>query len=775
MKKIFTLLMFCAFFIQCFSQNVNHQFSTAFSSSGDDRGRAVAIDNSGNSFVTGSFSNQITIGGNTLNSLGGRDIYITKFNVLGDVLWTKQIGGAGNDEGRDLILDDQGNVIVVGFFNGNVDFNPGAGLFELNSYGMGDGFILKLNSSGIFGYAGNVGGADDDRVETVAYDPLYDDIAIGGWFQGVADISPNPESDLNFGSSLVYSHGATDFFISILNNEFPNSAFYYGWGRGGIADDYVQEVTFDNDGNLILTGDFSDYANFAELGVSLNGGGLSGFLAKFDWTGNPFWVKNVILSGTTNGLCVRPDNSIACSGIYFNGNFEYSNLDQFGNELGGQNISLQSTSYDGFVATFNSAGIFLNFKNFVCDGYDGIYSVTSDATGNVYVAGEFENGINVGGINLSSSGSSDIYVAKLNYSLDAIWAKSTGGAGIEYPWDIKLFPNDDVGIVSNYQGSNVDFDPNSSSYLISSAGGYDGAFSKWCNIGTPIITPSGPTTFCQNQQVTLSTTGFTSYLWSNSQASTAITVGQAGSYSVIATNSTGCRQSSTSLPVVVNPLPNVTSNVSPSNTVCAGSSITLSGSGALTYVWNNGVLNNTPFDINSSGSYSVTGTDINGCQNSASINMTVNMNPVISTILTGDTLTVSANGNYNYQWYNCTSGLLPGETSDTLFGEFNQEYYVQATSQQGCATSSDCILIIITSIENQEILTLSVYPNPSNERIYVAGKNEMPTRVIIYDAYGKLVLNQLLVGRELNIAHLTSGSYFLTIPEYGFNKCIIKL
>jgi hypothetical protein len=774
MKKIFTSLTLCAFFIQCFAQNVNHQFSTSFSSSGDDRGRAVAIDNSGNSFVTGSFSNQITIGGNTLNSVGGRDIYITKFNVLGDVLWTKQIGGAGNDEGRDLILDDQGNVIVVGFFNGNVDFNPGAGLFELNSYGMGDGFILKLNTSGIFGYAGNVGGVDDDRVETVAYDPLYDDIAIGGWFQGVADISPNPESDLNFGSSLVYSHGETDYFISILDNEFPNSAFYYGWGRGGIADDFVQEVTFDNDGNLILIGDFSDFANFAELGVSLNGGGLSGFLAKFDWAGNPFWVKNVILGGTTFGLCVRPDNSIICSGlVYFNGIFEYSNLDQFGNELGGQNISLQSASYDGFLASYSSDGTFLNFENFICDGYEAIYSVTSDASGNVYVAGEFENGMNVDGVNLLSSGSSDIYVAKLNYSLGAIWAKSTGSAGIEYPWDIKLFPNDDIGIVSNFEGSNVDFDPNSSTNLISSAGGYDGAYSKWCNIGTPIITPSGPTTFCQNQQVTLSTTGFTSYLWSNSQASTAITVGQAGSYSVIATNSTGCRQSSTSQPVVVNPLPNVTSNVSPSNTVCAGSSITLSGSGALTYVWNNGVMNNTPFDINSTGSYTVVGTDINGCQNSASINMTVNMNPVIFTNLTGDTLTVSANGNYSYQWFNCATGLLPGETSDTLFGEFNQEYYVQATTLQGCTTNSDCVLV--TRVEDQEILSLSVYPNPSNERIYIVGKNEMPTRVIIYDVYGKLVLNQLLVGRELNIAHLTSGSYFLTIPEYGFNKCIIKL
>jgi hypothetical protein len=240
---------------------------------------------------------------------------------------------------------------------------------------------------------------------------------------------------------------------------------------------------------------------------------------------------------------------------------------------------------------------------------------------------------------------------------------------------------------------------------------------------------------------------------------------------VIATNSTGCRQSSTSLPIVVNPLPNVTSNVSPSNTVCEGSTITLSGSGALTYVWNNGVNNNTPFDIASSGTYTVNGTDINGCQNTASINMNVNMNPVISTNITGVTITVSADGNYSYQWYSCSSGLLPGETSDTLVGELNQEYYVQATSQQGCTTNTDCVLL---SIVNQEVLSLSVYPNPSNDRIYVAGKNEMPMKVIIYDVFGKVVLNQMLVGQELNVAHLPSGSYVLSIPEYGFNKCIIK-
>ncbi|MFN5093445.1 MAG: T9SS type A sorting domain-containing protein [Bacteroidota bacterium] len=774
MKKLFILLTLLTSVTHGFSQNVNHQFSISFSSSGDDRGRALAIDDFGNSFVTGSFSNQISVGGSALNSNGGTDIYVTKFDVFGNVSWTKQIGGSGNDAGRDITLDNAGNVILVGYFNGSVDFNPGIGAFQLNSYGMGDGFLLKLDSTGDFVYAGNIGGSDEDRVETVSYDPLYDDIAIGGWFQGVADISPNPETDLNFGSSLVYSHGATDFFVSMLDNEYPNSSFYYGWARGGIADDYLQEISFDNDGNLVLLGDFSENVNFAPLGVTLYGGGISGFLGKFDWDGDPYWVKNVILGGTTYGLCVRPDNSIACSGVYYyTGNFEYSNLDQFGNDLGGQNISLESTSIDGFVATFNSAGIFLNLKNFVCDGYDGIYSLTSDESGNVYMAGDFENIMNVGGINLSSSGSSDIYIAKLNYSLDALWAKSTGGAGIEYPWDIKLYPNEDIGFVSNFQGSNVDFDPNSSTNLISSAGGYDGAYSKWCNIGTPIITPNGPTTFCQNQQVTLSTTGFTSYLWSNSQAASSITVGQTGNYSLIATNSTGCSQSSAPTSVIVNPLPNVTTNVNPSNTVCEGSTITLTGAGALTYTWNNGIINNTPFVITSSGGYSVIGTDANGCQNSASINMNVNMNPVIFTNLTGDTLTVSAAGNYNYQWYNCATGLLPGETLDTLFGEFNQEYYVQATSQQGCTTNSDCILI--TKIDDQEIIAFSVYPNPANDRIFVNGRNNSSTQVSIFDIYGKLVLNQMLIGRELDIAELSAGSYILTIPEYGYKKSIIKL
>jgi hypothetical protein len=772
-KEFYFTLMLLGFIQIGLAQNTNHQFSLSFSSSGDDRGRAVAIDDLGNSYITGSFSNQMNVGGMSFNSFGGTDIFLTKLDVLGNVIWIKQIGGTGNDAGRDIVLDNLGNIIVVGYFNGTVDFDAGAGIFELNSYGLGDGFILKMNADGMLNYAGNVGGSEEDRVETVSYNPIGDDIAIGGWFSGVADISPNPESDLNFGSWLAYSHGEVDFFVSFLDNEYPNSSFFYGWARGGLSNDYVQEISYDNQGNLVVVGDFSDNVNFSEIGISLYGGGLSGFIAKFEWDGDPFWVKNIILSGTMNGVCVRPDNSIVCSGSYFNGIFEYSNLNQFGIEQGGQYMELPSTSYDSFIASFSSSGEFLNFNNFTCDGYDFIYSVTGDSQGNSYIGGHFESTIDVDGVSFTSAGQGDMIVAKLNYSLERIWAKSVGGVSEDYIWDIKLFPNEDIGLVSNFQASNVDFDPNSSTAVLSSLGGYDGAYSKWCNISTPVITPDGPTTFCQNQQVGLSASGFSDYEWSNSLTSSNIVVTQAGNYSVLVTNSTGCKQSSESLTVVVNPLPNVSCSANPSNSICEGTSVSLIGSGANVYDWNNGISNNVPFTVSNSSMYSVIGTDLNGCQNTATIDLSVIPNPEISTSILGNILTVSTNDNCSFQWYNCNSEIQVGQTSETFLGQLNQEYYVQATSPEGCFTNSDCLLVL--SVDKREVEEFIIYPNPSNGNLTLNNIDQFPIRILLYDISGKLVCDQVLIGKQLDISNLESGSYMISIPELGLNRSVIKL
>ncbi|MCX6267237.1 MAG: hypothetical protein NTW16_07760 [Bacteroidetes bacterium] len=101
---------------------------------------------------------------------------------------------------------------------------------------------------------------------------------------------------------------------------------------------------------------------------------------------------------------------------------------------------------------------------------------------------------------------------------------------------------------------------------------------------TAIITPGGPTTFCQGGSVNLVASGGTSYLWSTTSASSSIAVTASGSYTVTVTNASGCSDSE-SVSVIVTPLPNATITPSGPTTFCQGSSVTLSASGGTGYLW----------------------------------------------------------------------------------------------------------------------------------------------------------------------------------------------
>ena len=76
--------------------------------------------------------------------------------------WAKKMGGTSNDYGNSIALDSGGNVYSTGYFQGTVDFNPGAGTFNLTSAGSNDIFISKLDASGNFVWAKQLGGTSSD-------------------------------------------------------------------------------------------------------------------------------------------------------------------------------------------------------------------------------------------------------------------------------------------------------------------------------------------------------------------------------------------------------------------------------------------------------------------------------------------------------------------------------------------------------------------------------------------------------------------------------------
>ena len=216
----------------------------------------------------------------------------------------------------------------------------------------------------------------------------------------------------------------------------------------------------------------------------------------------------------------------------------------------------------------------------------------------------------------------------------------------------------------------------------------------------PTITAAGPTTFCKGASVVLSSSTNSGNQWykngvpispgGNSQQ---ITITDAGVYSLTANSSGNCLnvKSANSINVLVNALPVLSALSNPANgIICAGENVSITASGAISYVWNKGITNGVPFNPTLTDTYTVTGTDINGCSNTINKTITVNaipiltvaINPTNGIICANDPVTLTATGANTYSWDN---GIFNGVT-------FNPNrtltYTVTGTDINGCKNTS---------------------------------------------------------------------------------------
>ncbi|MBE7508907.1 MAG: gliding motility-associated C-terminal domain-containing protein [Bacteroidia bacterium] len=202
-------------------------------------------------------------------------------------------------------------------------------------------------------------------------------------------------------------------------------------------------------------------------------------------------------------------------------------------------------------------------------------------------------------------------------------------------------------------------------------------------VAAPTASISGVTTICSGQATTLTATAGNSYIWSNGATSQSITVSSATTYTVTVTYPGGCTASaSVAVTANTNPTPSITGN----NSICQGQSSTLSAGSYTSYQWSTGSTS-ANISANTSGIYTVTVTDANGCTGSTTFNLTVNPNP--SPAITGTTAfcqgansTLSAGGGYaSYLW-------STGAVTPTLNVTTGGTYSVTVTNAYGCSASA---------------------------------------------------------------------------------------
>ena len=373
-----------------------------------DSGNSIDIDELGNVYITGVFSDQVDfdpgIISNIVNSNGNTDIFILKLDNNGNFVWVKTMGGPMVDQGRCIDVDPQGNSHVTGMFEMTVDFDSGQGSNTLTSNGLEDVFVLKLDVDGNLNWVNSISGPQSDVCFAICHDN-FGNVITTGHFKDSTDLDPSLMEQYSLSS------GNYDVFVQKLNTD---GQLVWAKTMGGANIDQGVSIDVDQNGNIYTTGIFNSpsinfYSNSIDS-VMISMGGYDAYIQKMDSNGNFQWAKQIGGADNQNSRYIHLDmyGNIYTTGWFrglvdFDPNIDSSMFNSVGltdifiqkligcnstisifndlnqncvleNELGveGVNVSITPGNY---IATTGSSGIAL-FPSLS----DGTYTVTIDTT-----------------------------------------------------------------------------------------------------------------------------------------------------------------------------------------------------------------------------------------------------------------------------------------------------------------------------------------------------------------------------------------------------------
>jgi len=426
MKKtalLFTLLGFLCINSKIITVNAQPPSWLWAKSAGDasyDYAQSVTADSLGNSYVTGYFNMSITFDVNhTFFSNGSADLYIVKYDPVGNVIWVKSAGGNDFDISTSVAVDKLGNVYLTGYFkSSSLTFgsttlvNAGGSSYDI--------FIVKYDPDGNVLWAQSIGGTGDDRGYCIAVDDPGN-IFIAGYF-----FSPT----IMIGTFTLTNNGFSDIFIAKYTTDgtalWVNSPVGPGW-------EYIYGVAVDHSGNSFIAGKLNGNTLTFGTIVLVKVANHDMFVAKYSSTGQVLWAKNAGVSGDNSSNFVAADIYGSC---FVTGRFGGNSI-TFGSftltNAGNGDVFLVKYDVPGNVIWAKSAGGAQN---------DEAYSVTADKSGYIYAAGYFKSvSIDFGSnvlTNISSSGTADMFITEYDPDGNNIWALSAGGTGDEIAYSVAV-------------------------------------------------------------------------------------------------------------------------------------------------------------------------------------------------------------------------------------------------------------------------------------------------------------------------------------------------
>jgi hypothetical protein len=380
-------LLLIFFTVICFSvsaEDPTFQWGVHYGGSGDEEANDIAVDQFGSVITVGSFSGTVDFDPGSavhnLTAVGKKSAFVQKLDSLGQLVWAHAFGGTAPgsefNAGNNVQIGEGGSVYFSGCFSGKSDFDPGSSVFELESFGSRDDFILKLDKDGLFVWAKSFGNTEYTWGNASALDN-YGHLYTAGYFKGAMDIPT-----IN-GVVTLTSAGSYDILLAKLDT-LGQVLWAKRFGAG--ASDQAKDITTDKDGNILVTGSFSSASDLDDDPLTfelLGKGGPDPFVLKLDSTGKYLWSTSMgdDFNDQGRGICTDTNGNIYSSGTVFGdvdfdpgpGVFEIKGIGQ----------------YDFYIQKLDPQGKFLWAKTIGNTVNDYFGDISVDQSGNVYTTGKF--------------------------------------------------------------------------------------------------------------------------------------------------------------------------------------------------------------------------------------------------------------------------------------------------------------------------------------------------------------------------------------------------
>lgn len=363
-----------------------------------------------------------------------------------NVNWFKSLAGESTINSFDLHVDPFGNSYLTGDYYGVQDFDPGPGIVNLSSQGDRDIFIVKLNGNGDFEWAKSIGGMGIDQgfvIESDSFGSIY----LAGVFRDSVSM------DFGTASTTYYAVGQEDAFLLKLSDSGD-----YEWFAqfGGFASEFFDEIDFDIDQNIYLSGSFSGQID-TDPGVNTNfissAGYWDGLIIKLTNNGDHIWSRRV--GGAQFDYCDR---------VIYSGNAIYA-IGTFQDSIDfnpGTGVDFKVT--DGirsiFVMKLDTSGNFSYVQQIGNESFLKLKDATIDKKGNILITGVFEDSIDFDPSTIDqkrfSGGDYDVFILQLDSQSNFNWVNSYPSLGFDEAENVIVDTFQNV-FISGAFGETIDF------------------------------------------------------------------------------------------------------------------------------------------------------------------------------------------------------------------------------------------------------------------------------------------------------------------------------